>query len=300
MRQIKWYSLIVLGFVAFPLNLPAQDSIQVVPIGESIKPEAPAPKKRRRRRYRPPTLKEGTTFMVELGTALSSGITETGQSIAIYAAEDVGPSRRPGILKGAVGRAKVTLVDEKAKTISVKFESIEAIDGTPLPISGSIQLSGEGKKDATANVGEKFTATLNEKYKVPRSPKDDEEADEVLIGFMELSGKGVKVNLEKGKAKGRIEIILEAPRGYTADDIDTGSVRLSRVAGRDLANPVIPNDKDPKQGDNNKNGTNDWEMYFDAWEFVKDQPEGIHNITVTGKLKNGTPFQASTRVQIKY
>ena len=300
MRHMKWFSLALITLMALPLTVSAQGDVQVVPIGESIKPESPAPSaKTRKRRYVPPTVKEGTTFMVELGTALSSGLTVEGETITLFAAEDVGPSKRPGIERGATGRGTVTSVDPKANTLSVRMETMNGLDGSPLPISGNIELSGEGKEDASAPVGEKFTATLDEKLVVRRPKKSDSET-EALTGFVELSGKGAKADIKKGKAKGRIEIVLEAPKGYTADDIETSSVVLDTVAGRELAKPVMPNAKDPKQGDHNKNGTTDWTMYFDAWEFIKNQPEGVHNIGITARLKDGKPFKATTRVQIDY
>ncbi len=302
MRHEKWLALILLALVVLPFSVSAQDDVQVVPIGDSIKPESPAPSTstRRRRRYVPPSVKEGTTFMVSLGTALSSGLTREGETVTLYAAEDVGPSRSPGILIGALGRGTVTSVDKKGRTLTVRMETISANDGSPLAISGNIDLNSDSKDAASAAVGEKFTASLNEKLVVKRQRNKKEDEPEVLTGFVELSGKGAKADLKKGKAKGKIEIIVEAPKGYTADDIETGSVVLSGVNGRDLAQPVVPNARDPKQGDANKNGTTDWKMYFDSWEFIKNQPEGVHNIAVSGKLRDGKPFEAVTRVQIDY
>lgn len=275
----------------------AQQGIQVVPIGESIKPEAGSAKKKRA--YRPPVVKAGTSFLVELGTALSSGLSQPGDVISLYAAEDVGARKRAAILRGAPGTGKVIEADKKAKKIVVTFDEIEGYNGESMGIGGTINLEAE-KEQASAAVGERFTATTDERVVVKSRRRKKVEAEAPLMGFIEINGKGSSVDIKKGKAKGRVQMILEAPKGYTADDIQVETVRLIKVNSHELEMPVKPDAKDPKEGDKNKNGTSDWEMYFGSWDFVKNQPRGTNTIYVRGNLKNGQPFEASTRVQIDY
>lgn len=291
--------ILILGLI-LPGTLLAQGEVQVVPIGETIKPEAGSTTTRRRR-YRPPVVKTDTTFLVELGTALSSGLTQEGETISIRAAENVGKGKYSGILMGASGRGRVTKVDKKEKVIEATFDTIEDYQGDPVPITGKISLRGEGKDDAAAAVGDHFTATLDEKIIVKRSRKKKGEGEpEVLTGFIEISGKGAKADIKKGKAKGKVQMVLEAPKGFTADDIVLSSVALAKVNGGKVANPPKPDARKPKQGDANKNGTTDWKLYFDAWDFIKNQRKGMNTIVVKGNLKNGQTFEATTRVQVDY
>ena len=288
---------------SFSVPSSAQEGVKVVPIGQTIKPESTG-RVKKKRRYRAPVVKEGSTFIVVLGTALSSGLTKEGETITIRSTEDVGSSSKyPGIKMGAAGRGTVSQVDQKGGKLSVRFDTIESYNGTPVAISGNIQLEGKGKKSAAmASVGERYTATVNEKIVVKRVRKKKKKngEPEILTGFIEVSGKGSKVDLKKGKSKGKIKMVLEGPKGYTADDIDTNTVKLISVNGNDLANPVRPTAQKPKQGDANKNGTSDWSLAFGSWDFIKNQPKGMNTIIVSGLLRNGQEFNATTRVKIDY
>lgn len=303
--MLKKITVALVGFlVLFPI-FPSfgQDDVKVVPIGETIKPEAgsTAPAKKKKV-ARPAVVKEGTSFLVELGTALSSGITQVGDTINIYAAEDVGAKNRSAILRGATGTGRVTEVDKKAKKLSANFVEMEGYNGQPLGLSGSIQLQGE-KDQAAAAAGERFTATMDEKVVIrakPRKKKGNGAAEAPLTGFVEIEGKGAKVDLKKGKASGKVKMIVEAPKGFTADDIQVDTVALFQVNSHVLEEGVRPAAQDPKQGDANKNGTTDWEMHFGAWDFVRNQPPGTNTVYVRGNLKNGKTFQATTRVSIAY
>lgn len=301
----KFCALIIVAvFVWMPIPSQAQDSgIKVIPIGETIKPEAGTGKKKKRR-YRIPVVKEGTSFLVETMTALSSGLTQQGDTVYFVAAEDVGPANRPVISMGAKGRGRVTEVDSKGKTLTVQFETIETVVGGMTTISGEIKATGDKKKAAVVNVGEKFTATLQESLKAKRPPrkrtKKGEEEIMPQTGFVEISGKGVKADLAKGKASGKIKVVLEAPKGQTADDIETSSVVLFKVNNFELPQTVPANARTPKQGDANKNGVTDWTMYFPVWPFIKNQPKGSNMIYVKGRLKNGEEFEAVTRVKVDY
>jgi len=289
---------LLLIFTGFALASHAQEGIKVVPIGDTIKPEA-RPAKKKKRRYRAVVIKPGTSFLVELGTALSSGLTQEGETISIRATEDVGPKRRAGILLGATGTATVIKVDKKKKKLVVKFNTIESYRGTPVAISGTIELQGE-KSAASAAVGERYTATVDEKIVVKYYRKKKVKPEVIQTAFIEIKGKGAQADIKKGKAKGRVEMVLEAPKGFTADDIQLETVALIKVNGKALASPVKPEERDPKQGDANKNGTTDWTLYFRSWDFIKNQPEGKNTIIVRGNLKNGQPFEAQTRVLIDY
>jgi hypothetical protein len=232
---------------------------------------------------------------------LSSGLTQVGDTILIYAVEDVGSKNRSAILMGARGTAKVTLVDKKARKLTANFVEIEGYNGESLGLSGTIQLQGE-KDQAAAAAGERFTAMMDEKVVIKSKPrsKKKEAPEEILTGFVEIEGKGAKVDIKKGKASGKIKVILEAPKGFTSDDIQVDTVALSQVNNHVLEEGVRPSARDPKQGDANKNGTTDWEMYFDAWDFIRNQPEGTHTVYIRSNLKNGKSFRATTRVSISY
>lgn len=295
-------SIVTTCFIIMGLSPLAhsQNGIKVVPIGESIKPESSSSPKRKRRRYRTPVVKQGTEFLVSLGTAVSSGLSKSGDIITLYAAENVGrSSSRPGIVQGALGRGIINAVDKKAKTLSIQLESIEAYNNKLVPISGMIELVGEGKTSANASYGDHFSATLGEKIVVRSRPKKTTEP-EALTAFMELEGKKAEANLAKGKSKGRVKMVIEAPKGSTAEDINIETVALTKVNGTPLAVPVKPMARSPKIGDENKNGIMDVSFWFNAWDFIKNQPKQSNTITVTGQMQNGEIFRATGRVGIDY
>lgn len=302
-------SLLALGFITIfttstllSTHLKAQNGVKVVPIGESIKPESSSTGKKstKRRRYQTPIVKEGTEFLIALGTAVSSGLSKEGDIITLYAAENVGKSSRmPGIVKGAVGRGVVSLVDNKEEKLNIRLESITAYDGKSVPISGNIELSGDKKNTANAPYGSRFTARLGEKIVVRSRPKKGAEP-KALMAFVELDGRKARADLVKGKSKGQVKMILEAPKGYTAEAITTETVALSEVNGAPLALPIKPMARSPKLGDENKNGTMDVTFWFDAWDFIKNQPEQSNTIVITGKMEDGKLFRAISRVTIDY
>jgi hypothetical protein len=301
--MLKKITLALVGFLilGYLSVVQAQDDVKVVPIGETIKPEAGTGVPAKKKVARPAVVKEGTSFLVELGTALSSGLTQSGDTISIYAAEDVSSRGKAAIAAGARGMGRVTAVDKKARTLSVTFEEIDGTSGAPVGIGGSIQLTGE-KNQAAAAVGERFTATVDEKITVkPKPKKKTKEAPEPpLTAFAEIEGKGAKVDIKKGQASGKVKLILEAPKGFSSDDIQIDTVALTQVNSHQLEEGVRPTAQDPKQGDGNKNGTSDWTMYFGAWDFIRNQPKGSNTLYISGNLKNGRPFQATTRVSIAY
>ena len=302
--MLKKISLFLMGFLilGYISVARAEEGVKVVPIGETIKPEAaPAEGAAKKKKVaRPAVVKEGTSFIVELGTALSSGLTKVGDKIYIYAAEDVGSKGRSAIVTGAAGSGRVTDVDFKAKKLVVNFEEMDGTSGSDIALDGSINLQGE-KDQASAAVGERFTATMEEKVVVkPKPHKKEKKPEEVGTAFVDIEGKGAKVDLKKGKASGKVKMVLEPPKGATADDIQLDSIVLAKVNNHELEDGVRPNIKDAKQGDANKNGTGDWVMFFDAWDFVKNQPKGTNTVYIRGNLKNGKEFQANTRVSISY
>lgn len=289
-------------FALIPLGAHAQSGIKVVPAGETIKPEANVPAKKRRR----PAItvvKAGTALLVELRTAVSSGLTQEGDTVYIAAAEDLGPSSRPAITLGAPGQGKVIHVkkDKKAGELTIRLENIEDAKGDLVPISGEIVLKGK-KSQAMAPVGERFTARLEEKVigKSRSTKKKASKEPGPLQAFVEISGKKAEADLAKGKAKGKVKVVLEAPKGFTADDIDPDSVVLSEVNTFDLEKPVPANAGKIRMGDANRNGTTDWTLYFHTWDFIKNQPRGTNTIHISGKMENGRPFDAVTRVKIGY
>lgn len=298
--------LILFVFFFTSATVLAQEGIKVVPIGDTIKPEAGSgtPKKKRRRRVA--KVKAGETFLVELQTALSSGLTQEGDVVYLKAAGDVGPSRRPAIAAGAPGRGTVILVDKKGRKVTVRLQTLDNPRGEPVAITGTIDVEGDKRTAANASVGEKFTASLTEDV-IPKRPikkrkKRGKKGSEpqVLTAFIEISGKGAKADLKKGKAKGKVKMILEAPSGYTSDDVELGSVELYEINGYKLSRGIPANAGKPKQGDANKNGTSDWTIYFNTWDFIKNQPEGNNLVHVRGRLKNGKDFDAVTRVKVDY
>lgn len=306
--MLKKVSLAFLSLVFLTASLPgwAQDSgVKVVPIGESIKPEAaPGGTRKRRRRATKSVVKPGEIFIIQLSDALSSGLTKPGERVYFRASEDVGPAKYPVIAAGSLGRGTVLSVDNNKKggKIEIQLDTIENVRGEDVKISGKIEIKGNNAQ-AAAGVGDRFTATLEEKVTIKRVRKKKSKGDGVPAvqqGFVELSGKGAQVDLKKGKAKGKVKIILEGPKGTTSDDIDPSSVMLFKVGEWELPEPVYANKGKSRQGDRNKNGVSDWTLFFGAWDFVRFQPRGKNNITVRGKFRDGTFFDAVTRVQIDY
>ncbi len=293
--------ILISGFLFLPIHLLAQEGgIKVIPVGETIKPEAPA--KARPKKPRATVVKAGQTFLIELATAVSSGITQVGEKVYFRAIENVGPEKNPVILSGAMGEGTVTEVDndKKAGKVLVKLNNIESVMGQSVGVAGDVDIKGTNSQ-AAAGVGERFTATLVEKVVVQiKRKKAAPPAPSPQLGFAEISGKGVSANLNKGKVKGEVKLIVEPPKGVTADDIEIDSVALYKVNGKELPEAVPANAGKPKQGDANKNGVDDWTLYFDAWDFIKYQPRGSNQVSIRGKLKNGTEFDAETRVEVNY
>jgi len=167
-----------------------------------------------------------------------------------------------------------------------------------------VVVEGQGGQAAVA-FGDKFTATLDEKVVMrprpaPPRPKKGEEAPEIKKAGAEIRGKGVKADIRKGEAKGTVELLIEAPKGMVADDIDTNSIVVSKVNSFVLPNPVRASAAKTKIGDRNKNGVMDLNFMFDPWDFIKYQPRGNNVLTFSGRMKNGTPFEATTGVTIDY
>jgi len=250
-------------------------------------------------------VKPGSNFVIKMATVLSSGLTRPGETVYFMASEEVG-SGRPVISSGAVGRGTVKNVqeDKKKGKLVVALDSIQAVNGESIPVGGDVTVEGQGGQAAVA-FGDKFTATLDEKVVLrpkppaPR-PKKGEVPTEPKKGALEVQGKGVKVDIRKGVAKGSVELLLEAPKGMTADDIELNSVALTKVNSFELPSPVRVSADKAKSGDRNKNGVSDVNLSIDAWSFVKYQPRGNNVVTVSGRMKNGTPFEASGGVSVDY
>ncbi len=311
-RRFFIFSLLLLMGAISPL-LQAQ---VVVPVGESIKPEGGGgggaeeggggKKAVKKRKVAPASvIKPGSSFMIQLATVLSSGLSQPGETVYFTANEDVG-SGRPVIASGAVGRGtiKQVVADKKKGKVVVALDSIQAVNGDSVPVGGDVMIEGQGSQAAGA-FGDKFTATLDEKVVLrPRAPaprgKKGELPPEVKKGSVEIHGKGVKTDIKKGVAKGNVEILLEAPKGMTVDDVEIGSVALTKVNSFSLPNPVRVSSDKSKVGDRNKNGVTDVNLGIGAWDFIKYQPRGNNVLTFSGRMKNGTPFEAAGGVTVDY
>lgn len=307
-RRFSILSLALLMGAVSPL-LHAQ---VVVPVGESIKPEGGgggeeggAKKAAKKRRVAPASVvKPGSSFMIQMATVLSSGLSQPGETVYFLANENVG-SGRPVIASGAVGRGtiKQVVADKKKGKLVVALDSIQAVNGESVPVGGDVMVEGQGSQASVA-FGDKFTATLDEKVVIrpkpaPR-PKKGEVAPEIKKASVEIRGKGVKTDIKKGTAKGNVEVILEAPKGMTVDDVEFNSVALTKVNSFTLPNPVRASAAKTKVGDRNKNGVTDVNFSIEAWDFVKYQPRGNNVVTFSGRMKNGTPFEATSGVTIDY
>jgi len=297
-----------LGLFISPLLAQA---VEVVPIGQTIKPEqgsGPEPsgnaphKAKKKAAPAATTLKAGHSFMVESAEIVSSGLTKQGETVYFRAAEEVGSGNRPVIFSGALASGQVT-TSEKGKNggkIVVKIDSIESVSGEKIPISGQVNVDGD-KSQAAYAVGERFTATLDEKASVKGKFKKEEIPTFEKNAFAEIRGQGVKADIKKGQVKGKVELILETSKEVSIDDVVPESVALYRVNDH-LTPKTVPaaTGSKAKVGDSNKNGTADMLLTFDAWDFIKFQPRGSNMIYVKGKLKNGQDFDANTKVTIDY
>ena len=309
-RRFSIFSLVLLLGAISPL-LHAQ---VVVPVGESIKPEggggggedASGGKRAvKKRRVAPASvLKSGSNFMIQMATVMSSGISKPGETVYFMANEDVG-SGRPVIASGAVGRGtiKQVVADKKKGKLLVALDSIQAANGESVPIGGDVMVEGQGSQASVA-FGDKFTATLDEKIvvrpKPPSRSKKGESEPEIKKANVEIRGKGVKADIKKGSVKGSVEVVLEAPKGMTVDDVDLQSVAMTKVNSFALPNPVRASASKSKVGDRNKNGVTDVNFSIEAWDFIKYQPRGNNVVTFSGRMKNGTPFEATSGVTIDY
>jgi hypothetical protein len=189
--------------------------------------------------------------------------------------------------------------NKKGGKLTVQLISIESAGGESADISGNIDLEGKGEQ-AAYGVGERFTATVDEKLSVKGKPKKTALPLFAKNAFAEIRGKGVKADIKKGIAKGKVELVLESSRGMSIDDIDPDSVALYRVNSYLTPQEVRVIPGKPKIADRNKNGNSDMTLQFDAWDFIKFQPRGNNMIYVKGRLKNGSEFDANTRVTIDY
>jgi hypothetical protein len=185
--------------------------------------------------------------------------------------------------------------------VVVALDSIQAVNGDSVPVGGQVSVEGKDGQAAVA-FGDKFTASIDEKIVVrprPASRKKSEVPD-VKRGSAEIRGSGVKADIRKGVARGTVEVLLEAPKGMTMDDLDTSSVSLYKVNNFELPQPVVAAASKMKVGDRNKNGVPDVNLLFDAWEFIKYQPRGNNVVYFKGRMKNGTAFEASAGASIDY
>lgn len=302
MKRNIFKVLCLCALVAIPA---ASMAVEVVPIGETIKPEAGGgeggPRKPVRRKPTASTLKAGKTFMIESAEAVSSGLTQQGETVYFRASEEVQAGNRPVIWSGALASGKVVAAEKGKKDgkITVKLDSIQSASGEKLQISGDIDVDGKGEQ-AAYGVGERFTATIDDKVTVKGKPKKEELPLFSKNAFAEVRGKGVKADIKKGTAKGKVELMLESSKGMSIDDVVPESVALYRVNSHliPLEVKVIPGKF--KVADRNKNGNSDMALEFDAWDFVKFQPRGNNMIYVKGKLRDGSEFDANTRVTIDY
>jgi hypothetical protein len=268
--------------------------------GEAPTPEGQAPRKKRRAAPAASVVKSGESFMIQMATVLSSGLTKPGETVYFTAAEDVGKGR-PVINSGAVGKGTVKEVtaDKKKGNLVVSLDSIVAVNGESVSLGGDVSVEGQGGQAAVA-VGDRFTATLDEKVVVRGRSKKPEEIFVDKKASAEIIGKGVKADIKKGSVKGKVEVLIEAPRGMSLDDVNNTSVVLYRVNNFTIPNPVPLSGAKVKTGDRNKNGIPDIALAIGAWDFIKYQPRGNNTVTFRGRLKNGEPFEATSGVSVDY
>lgn len=304
MQKKALFILAVFQLALWPSFVMGQEGIKVVPIGQTIQPEgggdAGGGAKPRKKRVVVPQamVKPGKTFMIESASVLSSGITLQGDVFYFRAAEDVGGV----IAMGALGKGKVTSVDNTKKSgkLVVQVQSINAVNDEAVNISGDVTVEGKGGQ-AAIGVGERFTATVDEKTVIRKKPKKKETPPpNFKQGFAEIRGKDVKADIKKGQAKGKIQVLIEPPKGVAVDDLDPSTLALVKVNGRDLPEAVQPLSGKITAGDRNKNGTSDLAFEFNAWDFIKFQPRGLNTVVFKGKIKDGTEYEASAKATIDY
>lgn len=127
---------------------------------------------------------EDTSINLELLDSVSSSTSGQGQVVNFRVLEDIRVGRDVVIEKGAKAKALVTFVDRRADfgkggKVAFMFKSVKAVDGTNIPITGAVTISGEDKNmfwrvfwlgpmanstrgnDASAESGRTFMATVD-------------------------------------------------------------------------------------------------------------------------------------------
>ncbi len=93
-----------------------------------------------------------------------------------------------------------------------------------------------------------------------------------------------------------ITCYIEAPEGIDLNDVDISTIKISKVAGIPV---VIPAEGRPTNiGDHDKDGVPDLMVKFDRTDVQDAALPGDIEITVTGELTDGTPFEGYYIVRV--
>lgn len=293
-----------LALIIFSMPLVTQ-AVEVVPIGQSIKPEGAeestsSSQSTRRRRPAVSTMSAGKSFSIESAQILSSSLNQAGEVVYFRASENVGPSSRPVIRQGAIAKANLVEVDKNKKhgKLVIQLSSIEAVDGDTVQLSGTIRIE-EQNSAAIIPVGKKFSATLDEKavvrgrHKKEAFPSFNKNASADILTKL-------KINLTKGSVKGAVEVILDSSQDIKAEDINPDSILIYRVNNQWLPEEIPAIRGKSKLADRNKDNNIDLTVSFDPLSFIKYQAVGSNTVYFKAKLSNGSEIGASGKVNIEY
>ena len=315
--QIKSIVLsLLIGLVLTP-----QVNAQVTVIsGEQIKPEngnqQKTTQKTTQKSTNPQTVRKKSTKTVRVikGDAdkdltvvalqsINTGVSKVGEEVYFEAAESEG-----GIVKGTLLKGKVASFGESKKNRFIEIKLQEAwLGGRSLVLDGKIKAMPTAKgSQLSLLVGEKFTAKLTpgsmKKGGAGLEPRAKIKKGKLLKEpvFAEITGNGLEANLAKGKAKGDLLVLIEAPKGQDLKIFKKDTpISIIKVNEQTLPQEIVSSNK-VKTGDRNGNGVADMRFSFPAWQTLKYLPRGASKITLQGDLANGGVFLTTATIKAHY
>ncbi len=163
------------------------------------------------------------------------------------------------------------------------FDGI-AVNITALPDSGWHFVNWTGDVSTVENVSKSYTKiTMDGNYSIVANFAIDVAEVTVYLGQDTLV-------LRKGNKP--ITAYIELPEGYDVNDIDTSTILLNQA--------VVAQKKPVKTGDENGNGISDLMVKFKG-KAVRNilQPGEEVEISVSGQLMDGTPFEGTDTIRVR-
>ena len=268
----------------------------------------------------PVTIPKGMSVPVTLQQHVTSGYVMAGSPIYFIAESDVSIGGQVVIRKGthivgkmdaSQGRGRVG----KSGSMAMSVRSLEAVDGTVVPIDADFSKQGRSRTGATVawilfwgipglltrgvnpyvERGVTWDANLVTDVAVdPAKAKPVQllppSTVTVRISAHEFAGQGankpLEFNIEKDKDLKTVKFSVD-PSASPAVTDSLDSLRLVAVDGVALAEPVSPS------------GVTGTSVSFNTWSVVRFCADGSTQLTFQGTAKDGTLFGASYALPIK-